>query len=62
MQENFLDNVQIMYVYGSKVAIGDIYNDSKRRFEDGTTIRTSEIVYIDYESRKIVTQNTVYNF
>lgn len=62
MKENFLDDVQVVYVYGSKVAIGDIYNDSKNRFKDGTTITTSEIVYIDDELRKIFTQNTVYNF
>ena len=62
MGDNFLDNVEIVYVPGSRVAIGQIYNDSKCRFKGGTIIMTSEIVYIDYELRKIVTQNTVYNF
>lgn len=62
MGDNFLDNVEIIYVYGSRVAVGQIYNDVKGRFKDGTTIRTSEIVYVDYEFRKIFTQNTVYNF
>ena len=62
MKDNFLENVEIVCVYGCRVAVGQVYNDAKGRFKDGTTIRTSEIVYIDYEFRKIFTQNTVYNF
>lgn len=45
-------------VEGKRWAIGDIFNDSKNRFKDGTEVRTSSIVEIKGDI--IVTRNSVY--
>lgn len=42
----------------NKFLIGQIYSDSKKRFKDGDTIKTSNIVYIDKDQAK--TKNTLY--
>jgi hypothetical protein len=39
---------------------GNIYDDEKGRWEDGTYIHTSQIVNINYVKRELQTRNTVY--
>jgi len=41
------------------VVIGNIFGDEDR-FEDGTFIRTSAIIHLDYEDKKLETVNSVY--
>jgi hypothetical protein len=41
------------------VVVGNIFGDEDR-FEDGAFIRTSAIVKIDYENKKLETLNSVY--
>lgn len=40
---------------------GNLYDDPNKRFQDGTDIRTSRIVYLDYENNKLETLNTIYD-
>ena len=44
---------------GEVVVMGNIFGDEDR-FEDGTFIRTSAIVKLDYENKKLETLNSVY--
>ena len=44
---------------GEVVVMGNIFGD-EGRFEDGTFIRTSAIVKLDYENKKLETLNSVY--
>lgn len=45
---------------GEKVVTGNIFSDEDR-FEDGTFIRTSAIVKLDYENNKLETLNSIYD-
>lgn len=45
-------------VFGVRVLIGKIYNDSKGRFEDGTVVRTSAVSKI--ADNVAYTRNSVY--
>ena len=45
---------------GEKVVTGAIFGDEDR-FEDGTFIRTSAIVKLDYENKKLETLNSLYD-
>ena len=40
---------------------GAIYNDIKKRFEDGTRIQTSRVVKIDFANGIVETLNSVYH-
>lgn len=62
MKINFLENMVISENVFGFVATGNIYNDEKRRFEDGKFIRTSPIVKVDSLNRQIITGNTTYNY
>ena len=42
------------------VIVGDIYNDIKRRFVNGTTIQTSRVLYADFENGIVTTKNSIY--
>lgn len=42
------------------VVMGNIFGDEDR-FEDGTFIRTSAIVKLDYENNKLETLNSMYD-
>ena len=48
------------YSTGEKVVKGNIFGDEDR-FEDGTFIRTSAIVKLDYENKKLETLNSLYD-
>lgn len=55
-----IKNAFITDYNGITVARGDIYEDSKGRFADGTFIRTSYIVNGPDENNIICTRNSVY--
>lgn len=44
----------------SKVLRGQIYDDEKNRWDDGTTIRTSRLVELDIKNKYAQTLNTKY--
>lgn len=56
-----LENWKVFDFFGGsdKVATGNIFGDGDR-FEDGTYIRTSAIVKLDYENNKLETLNSIY--
>lgn len=58
---NVLKNWSIDHFWdGSVVIYGEIYNDSKNRFQDGTQIRTSRVRRIDFEEGIVETRNSTY--
>ena len=62
MKENYLVNWEIgKSPCGNVVVIGIIYNDTKKRFEDGTKINTSKVLKADFEKGIIKTRNSVYS-
>jgi hypothetical protein len=60
MENNLLKNWELKRVGDVVVAWGNIYNDVKGRFKDGTYIHTSRIVVADLERGLIQTKNSVY--
>ena len=59
---NLLKNWTIERIWNGNVVIrGEIYNDTKHRFSDGTSIRTSSVQYIDFVAGVVRTRNSVYN-
>ena len=60
MENNLLKNWELKRVGDAVVAWGEIYNDVKGRFKDGTYIHTSRIVVADLERGLIQTKNSVY--
>lgn len=60
MKDNLLKNWEIEKYYGNYVLIGDIYNDTKKRFSDGSTIQTSRLFKIDFQSGIAKTKNSIY--
>lgn len=61
MTPNLLKNWTIETLWdGSVVLHGEIYNDTKKRFKDGTHIRTSRLRCIDFEVDEAETMNTIY--
>ena len=62
MKSNYLKNWWIERVSTGDVVIkGEIYNDSKERFEDGALIRTSSVRNIDFIQGVVETRNSIYN-
>lgn len=53
-----LKNARLYSVLGGVVVMGMIYNDSKKRFEDGHLVRTSLVTKV--ELPLVHTLNTVY--
>jgi hypothetical protein len=43
-----------------RMLVGQIYNDATGRFEDGATVRTSNIMWIDEMKSVARTRNTTY--
>jgi|GEM_PF-6335184 len=41
---------------------GNLYDDPNKRWEDGKQVRTSAVVAIDEENKKIETLNTIYDY
>ena len=61
MKDNLLKNWSIHRMYdGSYVLMGEIYNDAKERFKDGTHVRTSPLREINFACGYADTMNTRY--
>lgn len=61
MKYNLLKNWSIHRMYdGRYVLMGEIYNDAKERFKDGTHIRTSPLREINFVGGYADTENTLY--
>ena len=58
---NLIRNWRLQAVYDGFVIFGEVYNDQKKRFEDGTFIHTSRVRVIDFDSKVVVTRNSIYN-
>ena len=62
METNILKNWQITRVNNDFVIIyGNIYNDIKGRFPDGTDIHTSKVLKINFVDGVVETRNSVYH-
>lgn len=61
MITNYLKNWRIEKVRGSVIISGEIYNDIKKRFVDGTKIHTSKILKADFVNGIVETLNSVYH-
>lgn len=61
MITNYLKDWKIQKVEDSVIIFGKIYNDIKKRFVDGTAIRTSKILKADFVNGVIETLNSVYH-
>lgn len=61
MITNYIKNWRIEKVRGSVIIFGEIYNDIKKRFADGTKIHTSKILKADFISGLVETLNSVYH-
>ena len=61
MKDNLLENWSIHLMYdGRYVLRGEIYNDAKERFKDGTHIHTSALREINFVGGYADTKNTRY--
>lgn len=62
--ENWAPNQMIMHMGSGRMAInglvGKVFNDEKKRFEDGTVITTSLVMSINQDQTEARTMNTVY--
>lgn len=61
MKDNLLKNWHIVSLGKSIVVCGDVYNDLKKRFVDGTFIHTSKVISIYFELGVVRTLNSIYN-
>ena len=62
METNILKNWTITLVNKKDVIInGFIYNDIKKRFEDGTHIHTSKVLKADFVNGVVETRNSIYH-
>ena len=46
---------------GETVVHGNLHDDPNQRFPEGTEVRTSSVIHLDYENMKLETSNTVYD-
>lgn len=59
---NLIKNWNIENAYdGSVMIVDNIYNDTKGRFVDGTSIHTSRVMSIDFANGVVKTRNSFYN-
>lgn len=49
-----------MYMGEFNILFGRIYDDTKKRFRDGTGIYTSKIIDVDIENLTVKTRNSTY--
>lgn len=61
MQTNLLKNWTIERWGDSVIVYGDVYNDIKKRFNDGDHIHTSKVLKADFVNGVIETRNSVYH-
>lgn len=61
LKPNLIKNWTIENWSGSFVICGNIYNDTRNRFPDGTPIHTSRVEHIDFVNGIAKTKNSTYN-
>lgn len=61
MKTNYLKNWIVVGIPQGMVIEGEIYNDIKKRFEDGTVIHTSIVLKADFVNGVVETLNSVYH-
>lgn len=61
MKENLLKDWYIVSFEKYILICGNIYNDTKCRWEDGTFIHTSQVVKVDFATGVVEALNTIYN-
>lgn len=61
MKTNYLKNWIVVGIPQGMVIEGEIYNDIKKRFEDGTVIHTSIVLKADFVNGVVETRNSVYH-
>lgn len=61
MKTNYLKNWIVVAIPQGMVISGEIYNDIKKRFEDGTVIHTSRVLKADFVNGVVETLNSVYH-
>lgn len=61
MKTNYLKNWIVVAIPQGMVIEGEIYNDIKKRFEDGTVIHTSIVLKTDFVNGLVETRNSVYH-
>ncbi len=61
MKTNYLKNWIVVGIPQGMVIEGEIYNDIKKRFEDGTVIHTSRVLKADFVNGVVETLNSVYH-
>lgn len=61
METNLLKNWHIEPINKGCIVIGEIYNDIKKRFENGELIWTSRVIKIDFVNGIVETKNSVYH-
>ena len=61
MVTNLLKNWYVEMYYGRVTIVGKVYNDIKGRFDDGTEIRTSQVLKADFVNGVVETKNSVYH-
>ena len=61
MKTNYLKNWYVVGIPQGMVIEGKVYNDIKKRFEDGTVIHTSRVLKADFVNGVVETRNSVYH-
>lgn len=62
METNYLRNWRVSHRFDGAVIIwGEVYNDIKGRFADGTEIHTSRVLKADFVNGVVETKNSVYH-
>ena len=61
LKPNLIKNWTIEKWGNSVVICGNIYNDQKNRFRDGTSIHTSRVEHVDFVNGVAKTKNSTYN-
>jgi hypothetical protein len=58
--DGVIKNAVLWSYYSGAMVVGHIYEDKKRRFEDGKLIHTSNIEHFSDDNLIITTKNSVY--
>ena len=61
LKPNFIKDWTIEKWGDAFVICGNIFNDEKNRFADGTPIHTSRLQIIDFVEKIVKTKNSTYN-
>ena len=61
MKPNLIEDWEIGNFGGAYVIYGNLFNDEKHRFADGTPIHTSRLQRVDFVNKVAITRNSTYN-